>query len=129
MELLISVSGAVNSLPNVIRKIVKTVLLPEGSPDTYTKASMSCYAKVARYLRNEWDNSWTIMFFGGTGDNVAHACLYSPDGKPIVDTFVKTGRPTFKDGKLVYEAGAHTYPAVLSMTLKKFHEEYMDKQG
>lgn len=132
MELLIAVAAEhTNSLKNVIRKIVKTILLPEGSPDTYGSGSNSCYAKVAKYLRNEQDNNWQIMFFGDSADVVQHACLYGPDGAPIADTFFKSGgRPVMKKGKLVaYKTTNHTYPVILSLTLKKFHEEYMDKQG
>ena len=131
MELLISVSAEhTNSLKNVIRKIVKTILLPEGSPDTYGAGSNSCYAKVAKYLRNEQDNNWQIMFFGASADTVEHACLYGPDGAPIADTFFKSGgRPVMQKGKLVYKTDNHTYPVLLSMPFKKFHEEYIDKQG
>ena len=131
MELLVSVSVEhTNSLKNVIRKIVKTILLPEGSPDTYGSGSVSCYAKVAKHLKNEWDNDWQIMLFGASEDTVEHACLYGPDGAVVVDTFAQSGgRPMLRQGKFIYFTPKRRYPVLLSMPLKKFHEEYMDKQG
>ena len=130
MEIFISVSAHVNSLPNIIRKIVKTIILPKGSSDTYTSASVSCYDTVAKHLRNEWDNNWQIMFFGASKDVVEHACLYGPDGAVIADTYAADGgRPEVQHGNLVYVLPNHTYPMLLSLPLKKFHERFMDKQG
>jgi hypothetical protein len=116
MHMLISLNrGGPDSDPisHVLRNIIATIdTNSSGRSVKFVFTDESCYGQIGHYLSNHWDDSWTIFFFGVHG--VDHACLYSQDGKPIVDTF--SGRVT-ADGYVT--TGHVVYPMLGYIQLSK----------
>lgn len=129
-KLLISLS--VGHSKDVLAKIALTI--SHASPGrsrsgTGTYSRDSCYGKIAWYLREHksWNPSDTILLFGVSKDmqDVAHACLYSDQGKVIVDTF--KGKPVNVDGSIVYRTNSGSdYALIAAVTLDRFRKEYLN---
>ena len=109
MKILISVSA--EPVSTVLRKMVATInadVPGHATAGTYT--NVSCFGRVAHYLRTNWNDSWKILMFGF--DGVEHCCLYTEDGKKLVDTF--NGVPK-ADG--YYNRRGECYPNLASIRL------------
>lgn len=106
----------------VLRRIAATI---NNDPrNSYT--DRSCFGKVAHFLKNHRANDWYILLFGFTdNDEVTHCCLYSSDGKQVVDTF--DGKPIVTQRGIVYvDKDGHEHELLASVSIPNF-ERYLTK--
>lgn len=143
MEIFISVANSrydlpepPNSIENVLRRMARTIKamrVPGASTysdgSIYGSGSTSCYARVAKHLVHNWDDTWVIYMFANMGnfESVQHCCLYSRALKPILDSFPNhQGRIVVDNGAPVYRTTSEDYPLLRSLTLHQFKERYLD---
>lgn len=140
----------------VLKKIAATVCLklarfPEEKPYDLSKLDVSCYASVARYIRNHMEkmndlrlDDFILLYSSdisaGTNE-VGHACLYSNDSIVRADTFKHPG-----SGPAVHkvpgqepiqyyrvtetkiaEFDPYNYKLLYSISLRKFFKDYFIK--